>query len=388
MKIGLNALEFVPGKMGGVESYFRNLLQHLQEVECGDDVHVLCNTRYSGVFDLHNDRFKVAALSNYDKPSLKWFFRGVLRNTIGYDMLKTRYSNCRFDVLHHPFTVISPRGLKCPTVLTFWDMQHEYYPEFFSPVELKLRNANYKVSAEEATRIIVSSDFTKISLMDKYGISGEKIDVVHTGYGREFRRIQDAGESAKVRDKYGLNRPFIYYPAATWPHKNHKMLLAALKLLQDRHGFEGDLVLSGFATRSRPEIVKEIERLGLNDRVNMLGYLPQGDIPHLYNCARIMVFPSLFEGFGIPLVEAMACGCPVACSNVTSMPEIVGDSGVLFDPRSPEDICEKVWEVWIDDNKIESMRSSGMNRSGLFDWGDTARKTFGVYKHAFRMRNG
>ncbi len=174
-------------------------------------------------------------------------------------------------------------------------------------------------------------------------ISPEKIDVVYIGCDSQYRVLDDDDGLGKIRSKYGLHRPFMYYPAATWPHKNHKTLLAALKILQERYRFDGQLVLSGIAMKANDEILIEIQSLGLEDTVKILGYLPYADLPAIYNLARVMVFPSLFEGFGIPLVEAMACGCPVACSNVTSIPEIVGNAGVVFDPRSAEDIAEKVW---------------------------------------------
>jgi glycosyltransferase involved in cell wall biosynthesis len=176
----------------------------------------------------------------------------------------------------------------------------------------------------------------------------------------------------------------LYYPAATLPHKNHKALLAALKLLKDRYRFDGQLVLTGIAMKANSEIMDEIGRLGLKDTVKVLGYLPYEDLPCLYNLAWLMVFPSLFEGFGIPLVEAMACGCPVACSNVTSIPEVIGDAGLTFDPNSVEDLAEKVYLLWTDEEQKKTLRIKGLQRAGskVFSWENTARETINVYKKA------
>jgi len=148
--------------------------------------------------------------------------------------------------------------------------------------------------------------------------------VVYTGYGSEYRVIDDIAALEKATIKYGLNRPFLYYPAATWPHKNHKTLLAALKILKERDLFDGILVLTGITQQSHDSIIEEIQNLGLSEVVKLLGYLPYAELPYIYNLARALVFPSLFEGFGIPLVEAMACGCPVVCSNMTSLPAVIG----------------------------------------------------------------
>jgi glycosyltransferase involved in cell wall biosynthesis len=187
-------------------------------------------------------------------------------------------------------------------------------------------------------------------------------------------------ELERVRAEHGLDRPFMYFPAATWPHKNHKKLLAALKILTDRYDFDGHLVLTGIAMKSHGDILDEVEQLGLTEQVKILGYLPYADLPFLYNLARLLVFPSLFEGFGLPLVEAMACGCPVVCSEVTAMPEIAGDAALLFDPTFEEDIADKVWAVWNDDGMRERLITRGFERARLFRWEKTARETIEVYR--------
>jgi glycosyltransferase involved in cell wall biosynthesis len=319
---------------------------------------------------------------NFAKPSLKWLVRGVLRNLLKVDPLVNELNSLGLDVIHHPFTVLRPAGLKTPSVLTFWDMQHEFYPEFFPAGELLRRKALYRHSAEEATRIIVSSQFTRQTLVERYAIKSEKIEVIYTGYGPAYRQIEDVNELARIKAKYGLAKPFLFYPAATWAHKNHQHLLAALRLMCDRYHFDGQLVLTGVSTRSSNDLVKDIEGSGLADKVKVLGYLPYGDVPFLYNLATLLVFPSMFEGFGIPLVEAMACGCPVVCSNVTSLPEVIGEAGVMFDPDSSEDIAEKIWAVWSDAERLRHMKEMGLERVKLFDWKETALKTLAVYRKA------
>lgn len=380
MKVGLNGVSFVPGKMGGMETYFRNLVALLQGVDRENRYTIFCDRRFAGEFALENPLFSVEEL-NYAKPSPKWFARGVLRNLTRFDLLSREFGKVDLDVMHHPFTVLTPPGLKIPSVLTFWDMQQEFFPAFFTQAELRKRKRTFRSSAEQATRIIVSARYTKKCLVERYRIDPEKIEVVYTGYGPSYRVIDDPEGMARVREKYRLHRPFLYYPAATWPHKNHKNLLAALRIVKEQ-GFDGELVLTGVAMGSHGAMLGEVERLGLSDRVRLLGYLDYAELPYLYNLATMMVFPSFFEGFGIPLVEAMACGCPVLCSDATSLPEIVEGAGLLFDPNSPAEMARKIWELWCDEGKRREMAAAGLKRLPLFQWEETARQTLAVYRKA------
>lgn len=387
MNIGLNLVGFIPGTMGGIETYLRNLVHSLQTIDHENSYVVLCDDHYAKEFQIFNDSFRFESV-NYTQPSFMWFVRGVIRNTTKIDILRAVFNQLKLDMIHHPFTILNPIRTKIPSVLTFVDMQHEFFPQFFSSSEIKMRKEFYRPSAEQATRIIAISNHVKSSLREKYGISPDKIDVIYLGYDPRYRVYDRSGAVGEIQAKYDLNRPFLYYPGATWPHKNHKMLLAALSIMKARYRFDGQLVLTGIAKKSYSEILEEIRRLDLEKTVKVLGYLPYEELPYLYNLARLLAFPSLFEGFGIPLVEAMACGCPIACSNATSIPEVVGDAGVLFDPYSPEDIAEKIWKIWNDEEQLQAMRARGLERAKIFSWDDTARRTIDVYKKTLERSQG
>lgn len=383
MKIALNAIAFAPGRMGGVEMYFRNLVRSLQQVDNDNEYYVLCNRQYIHSLSISNPHFTPLP-SWYAKPSPLWYLRVALRDTVGFDIIRPLMNRLDVDVIHHPFSFLNPMGLRSPSVLTFIDMQHEFFPEYFSSHALQFRKALYRSSAEKATCVIAISKHAKTCLVERYGIDPGKIYPIHIGYDPQFRVIDDPTLLEATRSRYGLHKPFMYYPAATWPHKNHNKLLAALKIMKDRYGFEGQLVLSGIAMQSNDAVIAEIDRLGLHDNIVVLGYLPHADLPCLYNLAQLMVFPSLYEGFGIPLVEAMACGCPVACSNVTSIPEVVGNAALLFDPLSSEEMAEQVWRLWNDDQMRQECIRRGVKRAQLFNWENMARQTIGVYEKAGR----
>jgi glycosyltransferase involved in cell wall biosynthesis len=381
MHIGLNAISLYPGAIGGMETYFRNLLLWLQKIDTGNRYTVIYNEKYVNDLALFNPAFSVKAFW-YEKGSVNWYVRGVLRNALNMDPLRHQLRSLGLDLIHHPFNVLNPTSASIPSVLTINDIQHEYYPEFFSTTDLLKRKRLFKPSAEEAVRIITISEFTRRCVVEKYGINPDKFDAIPIGCGEEYRSINDSEKLAGIQSKFGLDRPFIYYPAASWPHKNHKRLLAAVQLLRERNHFDGALVLTGIAKQSHDAVLGEINRLGLSGMVKILGYLPREELPYLYNLATLLVFPSLFEGFGIPLVEAMACGCPVVCSNVTALPEVAGEAGILFDPLSTEDMADKIWSVWADEREQQRMREAGFERVKSFSWESIARQTLDVYKKA------
>jgi len=379
MNIGINILHFKPGKVGGTETYLRNLLENLQTVDTTNEYTLILSRLNAPGIEIRGKNFR-KLVKNYSIPSTGWFCRGVLRNTLKVDILRTVYDRLKLDVIHHPFTTLNPNRLKTKSILTFHDMQHEFYPEFFSADELEYRRQTYRPSAEEAIRIVAISEHVKSCLVERYQLSPDKIDVIYNGFSAGYRIIDDPSKLLAIKNRYGLTRPFLYYPAATWPHKNHKKLLMAVKLLIDKHDFDGDLVLSGANFKAHSEVMQEASRLGLEKSIKALGYLPYEDLPALFNLARIMVYPSLFEGFGIPLVEAMACGCPVICSDRTSLPEVAGDAALQVDPTSPEDIAEKIWAAWNDESTLDLLRKRGLARAAFFSWEEMARKTLAVYR--------
>lgn len=379
MNIGINAISLYPGAIGGMETYFRNLLHWLQKIDTKNKYTVIYNEKYVNDLALLNPSFAVKTY-RYEKGSINWFVRGVIRNTLNFDPLRSQLRSLGLDLIHHPFNVLNPTSASVPSVLTINDIQHEYYPEFFSSTDLLKRKRLFKPSAEEALRIITISEFTRRCVTEKYGIDAGKIEVIHIGCGEEYSPIGDSEQLARIRAKYELDHPFIFYPAASWPHKNHNKLLASVKLLKERCQFDGILVLTGIAKQSHNTVLGEIDKLGLAGMVKILGYLPREELPSLYNLATLLVFPSLFEGFGIPLVEAMACGCPVVCSNTTALPEVVGVAGSLFDPLSPEDMADKIWNVWNSESEQRRMRAAGLERVKAFRWDMVARQTLEVYE--------
>jgi glycosyltransferase involved in cell wall biosynthesis len=380
MRIGLNATSFYAESLGGAGIYFVNLVTALQDCPVEDEYVLLCDRKVANRFELHNNRFSVQ-LFNFMKPSLPWLTRGAVRRLTGFDVAGPVIDRLGLDLIHHPFGVLSPDNGKTATVLTFLDMQHEFLPEFFTAAELARRRAAYRKSARSATRMIAISEHVRQCLIDRYGVEPHRVDTVHLGHDQRFTPIDDRARLARTRDAFGLHRPFLYYPSATWRHKNHLRLLEAFRDLR-AGGFDGQLVLSGPAMQQHEAVQRKIGELGLRDSVRHLGVLDYAELPCVYNLARAVVFPSQFEGFGIPLIEALACGCPVACSNVSAIPEVVGDAAVYFSPDSTDEIAQGILKVWNDNVLRAALIERGLARAKEFTWKHCARRTIESYHRA------
>jgi len=378
MNIGISLVDFTPGRMGGVETYVRNLVSWIAVNDQENRYTLICTDHNVGYFDAIIDRVETLVFKN-DKSSPGRLLRSLARKVLRVDMVQVEIDRLGLDLLHNPFTSVRCSKYKTPLIVTFHDIQHHYYPDFFKSKDVRGRDSVYRKAAFEADNIIAVSDHTKQTLIDSYKVPSDHIHVVHLGVGPEYRRIDDQTFLALEKINLGLTKPFLYYPAATWLHKNHINLLRAISLLKNHHHFDGDLVLTGVATSARDRLMTKISELGLQDRVRVLGYLPYENLPVIYNLARMMIFPSLFEGFGFPVLEAMACGCPVVCSNVTSLPEVAGDAAGYFDPTSPEDIAACINKLWNDDDALRNMREAGINRAKQFSWQRTAQLTREIY---------
>ncbi|MBL0276536.1 MAG: glycosyltransferase family 4 protein [Anaeromyxobacter sp.] len=382
MHVGLNALDLSPGRSGGIETYLRNLLAALQALPAGEDRFTLLALPPVGAtLPLHGPAFRRREFA-CGRPSPGWLLRRGLLRLTGRDLLAPAIDRLGLDVVHHPFTTVNTPGLRGASVLTFHDMQHEFLPGNFTPAELARRRLRYPASARSATRVIAISEHVKGTLVERYGLDPARVDVVHSGCGPEFAPIADPARLAAARRDLGLPRPFLYYPAASWPHKDHLTLLRALRLLLDRRVFDGDLVLTGVAREASGLVGAEIARLGLQDRVRLLGHLPAARLPELYALAEALAFPSRFEGFGFPLVEAFACGCPVVSSDATSLPEVAGGAALLFEAGSAEALAARLTEVLGGGAVRAALRAAGLARAADFSWARAAQQTVESYRRA------
>jgi glycosyltransferase involved in cell wall biosynthesis len=256
------------------------------------------------------------------------------------------------DAIHFPLSVMIPPVTSPPAVATVLDVQHELLPGFFSVPERMYRKAVYGWTVRRSRLVVTISRHAASTIVERLGIAEDRVRPIHLGIDHE-RFVPGEG----ARDG------FLLYPALGWPHKNHARLFEAFAVLRDRHP-NLELVLTGYEGATPAAGVRA------------LGRVPRDELVRLYQSAAALVFPSLYEGFGQPPLEAMACGCPVACSNAASLPEVCGDAARLFDPTAVEEMVAAVEEVL--DNP-EPWRTKGLARAASFTWEATARAHDAVY---------
>lgn len=278
------------------------------------------------------------------------------------------------DVVHTPIQDLINVTFSVPMITTLHDLQHFYYPEFFTAETIKFRDKYYKKSAEFSERVIVSFQHVKDDIVKFYGIPAEKIDVCPLGFLTP-KPIKDS-ESIEIKKKYGIPERYLFYSANTWRHKNHINLIRALKILHDRHGLRISLVCTGQKYPDfYPEVKSEINNLGLGSYVNFLGYIPEEDVRVLLKNATLAVITTLYEAGSFPLMEAMAYEVPVICSNVTSLPDTIGDKRFIFDPKDVDQIAEKAAMMLKDEKLVEGNKGNSRIRVREGGW-DKAAHTF------------
>jgi glycosyltransferase involved in cell wall biosynthesis len=351
VRVGISLLTLAPGELGGSETYARQLVKALSSV----------GTLEYAVFvpaRAKDAAGRLPAIEVKEPPVAK---RGPARiAAMALTTFRSRKVQTKLDtvdVVHYALTVPLPRT-KTPTVVTLHDVQHRDHPDFFGPARRSFRRIAYDRATQSAEAVVVTSEFVRGRALDQLHLDPTRVHVVpHAINHTVFRRGEEARE------------PILLYPARAWPHKNHARLFEAFAILR-RHEPKLRLVLTGGG----------LERLGqLPDGIERWGEIPLAELASLYQRAACLVFPSLYEGFGLPPLEAMACGCPVAASNVTAIPEVCGDAAVLFDPKDPESIANAVLEA---DTRADELREKGFARAGEFTWEASARSHDEVYKAA------
>ena len=279
--------------------------------------------------------------------------------------------------LAHVHYFVSPR-LACPAVVTVHDISYARAPELFSRRDRTLLRL-VRGSVRRAARVIAVSEFTRADVCDHYDLDPSRVVAISNGVSDQFR--PQPGAQERVRERFGIDRPYVLCVGALQPRKNIPLAIEAYAQLVGR-GTECELVVAGGDRGGRLEALDAILRTRLTGRVHLVGHVEDEQLPALYSAARALVFPSLYEGFGLPALEAMACGTPVIASNTTGLAEAVGDAGLTVDPLSAEELAEALRRVLTDGSLRERLIAAGHARAAEFTWARTARATADVYREA------
>ena len=379
MKIGINALYLLPGKVGGSETYLRNLLKGLAAIDRENEYVLFINRETEGTMEAPSPAFRIVVcpVTATSRP------RRILWEQFGLPRYVRRH---RIDIL---LSAGMTAPFLCPatSVLMLLDLQHINQPGNFPWYYLPFLRSIIYGSARSADGVLTLSHQVKGDIIRFYHLPPERIEVTHLAVDHAAYTQAGEPDAVTVRRRYNLPDRYLLYAASSLPHKNHERLFQALRQVRGQVP-DLKLVLIGARDKGGEALRSRISALGLDDAVVMLGWLPFEDVPSIYRAAEAFVFPTLHEGFGLPVIEAMACGVPVVCSKIEPLPEVAGDAALLVDPYAPERIAEGIISAVTDRSVRESLVQKGLARAREFTWEATARKTLQFLKtiHALKTR--
>jgi len=351
----------------GIGTYIRNLLRHLARLDRETEFVVLCRREDALALASLGDNFRmvVETAGNYS-------FSEQLKIPL---VLKRE----RVDLFHAPHYVLPPL-VPCRSVVTIHDCIHLMFPQYLpNRFALWYARGSIGLAARRATRVLTVSESSKRDILRFVELDPQKIDVIYNAYDERFGVEPQEEDVVRVRERYQLHDEFVLYAGNVKPHKNLERLIEAFSLVHKRGLDHLRLVLIGDEISKYSVLRRTVHRLQLHKYVRFLGYLPEETLAVMYRLAGVFVFPSLYEGFGLPPLEAMASGTPVVTSNVSSLPEVTGDAAVLVDPLRPEAIADGIYRVLTDERLRFELRQKGLARARQFSWEQSIHRVRDIY---------
>ena len=368
MRIAIDA-HSIGTRLGGNESYAANLIEALAQIDSVNHYTLYVTT--------------AEAIDRYRQRWPNFLVRSTRPHTPLIRIPLTLSAELRknpVDVLHVQFT--APPFCPCPFVVSVHDLSFEHLPQTFhrrSRTQLRL---TVRHSVRRAARVLTLSEHTRNDVIETYGIAGPTIEVIPIAASPKFKPVRDDKELQRVRHTYRITSDYILSVGSIQPRKNLVRLVRSYTLLRDKLGADKlpKLVFVGKRAWLYDETLRALEDASLGDSVILTGYVPESDLPALYSGATCFVYPSIFEGFGLPPLEAMQCGTPVIIGNRTSLPEVVGDAALAVDPFDVTSIAGAIEEILNKPALRDELRVRGLERAKMFDWHETARRTLRVYE--------
>ena len=281
------------------------------------------------------------------------------------------------DLFHAPDFFLPPVKAKTRTIVTVHDLSFVREPDSVMPGMARQLNTWVPRSVARADHVVAVSEATRQDLIELYQTPPEKISTLHHGVTENFKPVTEAAELQAVRQKYGLSSdPFILSLSTIQPRKNYQRLIQAFAELAPSLS----LAIGGSKGWRYDAVFEEVAKQGLTDRVHFLGFVAEADLPALYSAASLFVYPSLYEGFGLPILEAMACGAPVVASNQSSLPEVVGSAGLLVNPYDVAALTETMAKVLAEPTLQQQLSTAGQAQIKKFSWAGMAKQLLDLYR--------
>ncbi|TDX59261.1 glycosyltransferase family 4 protein [Orenia marismortui] len=358
-KILINAL-LVSEKSSGIGNYGYNLINSLDRLDLKYDISSLVQKK----IESNNIDIQIKQCSNR--------YHRIL-----YEQIPLRRNYKNYDLIHFIDYSSPIIAINTPFIVTIHDLSFYKYPETFNYGSRRIKQILAPISIKRSNKVIADSKNTKKEILSRFNINESKVKVIYPG-SPSYNKIEDIRKLEAVKRKYGINQDYILYVGTIEPRKNLLRLLEAYHNLL-KQGIKEKLVIVGKKGWLYEDIFKKVEELGLDKQVLFLGYLPEKEKVALYSGAKVFVYPSLYEGFGLPPLEAMSCGTPVVVSNSSSLPEVVGDSGIYVDPKRADSIAQGIYDL-LDQKKLrEKLSLLGVKRSKKFTWEKSIKNILEVY---------
>jgi glycosyltransferase involved in cell wall biosynthesis len=376
LHIGIDA-HAIGARQGGNETYIRQLILALAELDQENRYSIYLAEReaveeWRSLFARAYPNFSVRRLP---RPT------PIVRAPVA---LAVELRRRPVDLLHVQYT--APPFCPVPVVATIHDLAFEHHPETFTRRGSWQMKLTVRRTARRAARVATVSEFSREDLLRTYRLSPEKVVVTYNGVEPRFQPIpEDPREAASVRERWGIAGPYILALGSLQPRKNLPRLIRAYGALRRRHPrINHQLVIAGRDLWLTGEIHRQVAEEPWAREIVRTGYVPDEALPALYRNADLLVYPSFFEGFGLPPIEAMACGVPVVTSQVGSLPEVCGEAAAWIDPYDEASIERVIFEVLTSPTRQASMRAAGLEQARRFDWQQTAHRTLALYREAFQ----
>ncbi|MCL7454911.1 MAG: glycosyltransferase family 4 protein [Anaerolineae bacterium] len=364
MRVGIDA-RLVYYSQAGIGQYILHLAEALARIDT-DTEYVLLQSRKDDTTILEQPNFRRVSLWTPSHHRLERYSLNVELMRLG------------LDLLHSP-DFIPPHRPSCKSVITVHDLAFLLYPHF-----LTKESARYYGHIDDAVRwtdhIIAVSESTKRDTVDHLGVPEDKITVVHEAANPIFRPVSREEAWQQVRNRHGIEDRFILFVSTIEPRKNVPTLMRALWQLVECYKEDVHLVVAGGKGWLYEDAFAVVDELQLDSRVHFVGRVSSEDLLYLYNAAQLLAHPAFYEGFGLPPLEAMACGLPVIASNVASLPEVVGDAGLLIDPHDVDELTVGMWRVLTDEELRREMIDKGLRQAARFSWDRAAAETLEIYR--------
>jgi len=376
LRIGVNGL-FLSPDGGGIWTYFSNLMRELPQVDPEIAYVLFANYRIAGKIDPTRTGVRnVSERRVTESGSLQ-----AARLASAFLRLPLETRSAHLALLWSP-TPFAPIRWGSASVVTLHDMRHEDLKDSTIASERVLLPALARHAARSATHILTVSEDAKRRIERVYGVSSERITVAHLASSPHYFARVSSTEIARVRARYGIHTPYILSAATSHPHKNAAVLLDAFAALQGMGETDTTLVLFGSWEITGASLQDAIRTTGMDKRVILTGYVPDDDLPALYQGAEVFVLPSRYEGFGLPVLEAMASGTPVITTTATSLPEVAGDAALLFNPDDREALVASLRHILENATLRAELIARGKARARHFTWRKSAEITLAAFRQA------